>query len=1560
MKCKYLLTILLLTLPVSTAFAEGPLYVNSEKVFVPGQEATFEIQYAGPKEVEVNTFAVLDPPGFFLQSSSSRASGGLDISRINIEGTSLRDDLDLAISESEAKEKPKIYGTNYKNLSRKSSFRFVKTEKIKLAGKEEWNKQTVALPSKDAGLYLVEVVDENRVAYTTVSVSKIALITKRTTDETLFFVADRESGEPVKGAKVLLVIFIGCKVRQVTVVATDESGIAVVKVPYAPSLLAAAARDADFTIADSQYHPAQAAGLKCYAYTERPVYRPAEKIYFKGIIRQFEDGKYSLPQIDRVSYEILDASGASVAKGECALTRFFTFSGEALVSAEPRLGTWKLVITVGEKKFASEFSVQEYRKPEFKVTVMPGKSHYLTGDEITATVTGEYFFGGPVSGGKVQYSVKRCRFERSLWERAEFDWYFSEEEFRAFEAAEVAHGKGVLDAEGKFTLKLPADKLDYNYTCTISATVTDKSGIPVSGAASVKVTTAEFSLDIKTDKFLYKLEDSVRITVKAVNFAGEPVSTKVKLTTRIIGENDQILAPAEYELQTDQKGEAEQLIGAGQRGKIEIEATCADSKGNKVTATKTAWVTEGVADLSYSGDWIEIIPDKKSYSIGETARILVLAPMKTSFRLITVEGDRILKYEVLPALTGNSTVIELPIKEEYSPNFFFCVSIFYKNQLLTAQKVIIVPPKNRFINVKISSSKDSYRPREEGEVSITTTDNSGKPVSVELSLSCVDESLYYISPELAPGIREFFYPLKRNNVGSCSSLLFHSFSRAEVTARLPAPPKKEGPSVQFGEEEEESGVTGGAPSAEGAPPGRGEPQTLSARRALGAESERDSAEDMPEARQEMYRKMVATAVARLAPAEMRKEFATTILWQPHIVTDQNGFATLKLKYADNLANWRFTARAISTDSCVGDSTSFTKTRKNVVARLALPRFLRERDILDVVVIGHNYLGYEKQMTLQLSASGVEVERRPEFTGLVKNQDSIDATWNVRANRPQEATFSASALTDTESDALEIKIPVLPHGIVKTVSHNGILEDGEEEFVLNLPESAIPESAQLQIVLSPSIQTAIVQALKYLIEYPHGCTEQTMSRFLPAVIALKTLRDLGLRAQAYEAQLPSVMLAGLERLYRLQHSDGGWGWWEQDVSHPFMTGYVVYGLATAQEADVAVDGRALALGISQLRRFALDKSLDFTTRAYVLFALSAARQDVSKLTDEVFDSPSRLTADPYTQALLLYVLARAQRPEDVKVLEKELLAKVQRPAQGQALWGEGKTPRWQSDSVETTAFCIKGLLAAGSQAPEVKQAVTYLLSQRGGDRWKSTLDTSCAVFALSDYLISVKAAAEVKGKIAASVRGEPLAEIEVNSDNLISDSFSILCDWKSLAVGENTVKLAASGKISLSYSASISYFTKEEPVSAASSGFAVKRDYYSLAKVKEGDEFVYKPSPLAEAKKGDLIMVETTVTSEKDHEFFILTDNLPAGAECVVPDEALKVSGVKTRFEPTHREFHDEKVVFFATNLSKGEKTFRYFFTLTNTGVFHAMPAVAELMYFPQISGNSDEKVITVR
>ena len=104
---------------------------------------------------------------------------------------------------------------------------------------------------------------------------------------------------------------------------------------------------------------------------------------------------------------------------------------------------------------------------------------------------------------------------------------------------------------------------------------------------------------------------------------------------------------------------------------------------------------------------------------------------------------------------------------------------------------------------------------------------------------------------------------------------------------------------------------------------------------------------------------------------------------------------------------------------------------------------------------------------------------------------------------------------------------------------------------------------------------MVNALDYLADYPYGCTEQTLSRFVPAVITAKVLQQLGIRKPDLEKKLPDMIRAGLDRLEDFQHGDGGWGWWKEGESDLYMTAYVVQGLAQALEADAPVKRETIA-------------------------------------------------------------------------------------------------------------------------------------------------------------------------------------------------------------------------------------------------------------------------------------------------------------------------------------------------------------------------------------------------
>ena len=136
-----------------------------------------------------------------------------------------------------------------------------------------------------------------------------------------------------------------------------------------------------------------------------------------------------------------------------------------------------------------------------------------------------------------------------------------------------------------------------------------------------------------------------------------------------------------------------------------------------------------------------------------------------------------------------------------------------------------------------------------------------------------------------------------------------------------------------------------------------------------------------------------------------------------------------------------------------------------------------------------------------------------------------------------------ALTDESSDAMELKVPILPHGSSKWMARTGFIK-GEVVETLTVPEDAIAQASELVVVLSPSHASMVLDALDYLADYPYGCVEQTMSRFLPTVITAGTLQTLGIEKPELTKELPLMVAKGLQRLYNFQQTDGGWGWWKR--------------------------------------------------------------------------------------------------------------------------------------------------------------------------------------------------------------------------------------------------------------------------------------------------------------------------------------------------------------------------------------------------------------------------------
>jgi hypothetical protein len=335
--------------------------------------------------------------------------------------------------------------------------------------------------------------------------------------------------------------------------------------------------------------------------------------------------------------------------------------------------------------------------------------------------------------------------------------------------------------------------------------------------------------------------------------------------------------------------------------------------------------------------------------------------------------------------------------------------------------------------------------------------------------------------------------------------------------------------------------------------------------------------------------------APMVEPTVRTKFADTALWVGALTTDKDGTAEVSLDMPENLTTWRIKVWGMGHGTKVGQGFADVVTRKDLIIRLEAPRFFVQTDEVVLSAVVHNYLKTKKDVRVQLEvdartlklldkgsgtppydgpAGGGNIESNTKGVTIEPNSEArVD--WHVRVLDEGEALVRMKALTDEESDAMEQKFPCYIHGMLKTDSFSGAIRPKDESgrFTVTVPKDRRPKESRLEVRYSPTLAGAMVDALPYLVDYPYGCTEQTLNRFLPSVITQKVLLDMKLdladiqkkrtnlnvqeigddahRATQWKRldrnpvfdqdEVRRMVKDGVERLTEMQCSDGGWGW-----------------------------------------------------------------------------------------------------------------------------------------------------------------------------------------------------------------------------------------------------------------------------------------------------------------------------------------------------------------------------------------------------------------------------------
>lgn len=1400
-------------------------------------------------------------------------------------------------------------------------------------------------------------------------VSSANVTTKWTEEELLVWVVDMKTGEPLAGLPLQV---LGRSGSVIATGRTDTDGVARIEVPGPPdgnyssgyyvsgeatgrTVLAGTTWDSGISPWSFDgdilfdFAPPKLAG---YLYTDRPIYRPGETVHIKGVVREDDDARYSLPAEAALSLWVRDAQWRLIESRAVNPSDMGTFDAGLALSPEAATGMYSAQLVEGSPPPETypptiaevPFRVAEFRKPEFEVSVSTDRDSYVNGDTIKGTVSAELFFGAPLADAGVEWQVTAQPhfFQPDDYPGYSFSDYtphYDLSDGPFYESQQYLRGEGTgrTDPQGRLTFTLPADVSSdpVSQTFTVEATVTDQSGQSVAAFTAVPVHEGEFYLGMKPEACVVSAGDEAKVSLVSLDPDGRTVAD-VPVTVSVYqrkwhtvrerdpeGEQRYRSEPEDALVQTidtvtGADGTANVSFRPTKSGQYYVLAEARDGAGNAVKSSAFVWVSsyEYASWRIGNDDVIELVADRDEYSPGDTAKVLVAAPFEASRGLVTQERGRLMRYELRDFAT-NSDILEVPITSDHIPNVYLGVTLFKPPtpdnpmpQVKFGLVELRVSSEQKKLNITIEPDRDKVEPRDTVTYRIRTADSEGTGVPAELSLALVDKSVLSLQDDLARPALEAFWHKRPLSVLTGSSFAV-SIDRANELAV----------------NRQQGGGKGGSG-------GGGGPGDLT-----------------------------------------RAFFPNTAHWEPALRTDKEGRATVEVRLPDSLTTWHLTARGVTADTRAGEAANEIVTSKDLIIRPVVPRFLVADDHAFLGAILHNFTDSALDVDVSLRARGLDIESSQTQSVTVAPGGDALVRWGTRARSGRDSvslTFEAEA--DGLSDSVRLSLPLYGFLTPETVATAGEVWNEASEAV-GVPYYVRPDAGELTVSVSPSLAAGVNTAIDYLKDYPWECTELTVSRLVSVLALRRAIDDLGLTDVNDPAtNVDALVQRSLQRLYSQQHDDGGWGWWIGDDSDPAITAYVLIGLAEAKRAGFEVDWQVEQDAVTYLTG-ELDRprdvlAPDFDLRAYILYAL--ARDENGHLGRSFAVAEQRATLSNTAKAWVALAIKLSGGARDDPRLTS-LLDDLQTAAIPSATgnhWEEAEyNPDIFGNSVLTTAQVLQAFTEFRPEHPLVDGTLRWLMVARKEGHWESPHDTAVALLAITDFMIARKDV-QAPFDYRVDLNGEPELEGSAEAGRVHQEDSVVIEMEELLKDALNELKITrtpatAAGR--LYYTAHLRYFTPAENVEAANHGIGVSHQYFR----PDIDE----ETPVTEVRLGDVVKVKVTLVAESDLNFLVLEDYLPAGLEPIdtslkttppefrrrLYEEQEKSYQISKRYSPFgHTDVRDNRVALFARFVPKGVYEYTYFAQATTPGEFNLPPATAYEQYFPEVWGRSDGGVFAVR
>ncbi len=1069
----------------------------------------------------------------------------------------------------------------------------------------------IAVPVERAGAWLVTATLPGGAKSRIVAWLNDTVLLKRPVGgASQWWVADAATGAPVPGARI---DFFGYRIEQINRKlplgrrykiltkafqrTTDADGRTMLpedKENRRHSWLAIAKKDGRRAffgfdrLSWQSFEPSSLDRAVAFGASDRPLYRAGDTVHLKFWLRKtaYEFNGKSAHQGTKCRIIVRDGTGQETLRREGL--RLDEWGGVEISFAIPedaRLGQWRASLDPapdGLPGGSCAFRVEEFRKPEYEVTVDAPEKPVRLGDAFEATVRADYFHGAPVTNATVKVKVLRQSLGERWFPVWDWDWLYGPGAWWPMSRAEWCPGweswhcivppppwwgggrwmpdelvlEKTLPIGPDGTARVRVDTalakqihgdLDARYR--IEAEVVDASRRSEHGSGTVTAARKPFEVVVWLDRGWARPGETATATWSAATLDGTPVKRAtgtLELFTLTSGADGKVAEKPvrQWKIATDDEGRGTVRFDLPDEGQYRLAAKLTPAAGGDAVEGATVFGVHG-AKKKGGKAWrfgpLEIVADKLSYRPGETARLRVQSdrPDASVWLFLRAEGRGTVGAKRIDLIDG-SAEFDLPLTLADMPNIFVEGVTVHGGRTHTAVRQILMPPESRVLNVDIDAPR-KVKPREKSRLRVRVTDAEGKPFSGTAVLTVYDKALdAIVGGTNVPDIAKHFWSWRRYYAAGGVS---DSLSRLRSTNLLKRGEESMRRLGRFGDNTVTRGIRMGMiDSGGGGGFGMGsEGVSMDASAAYSMNAVPLVAKEMSEP--------LSLGMAQPSGANIvvRKDFADLVKWSGEIEVGPDGTAEIPVDFPDNLTTWKVRVWVLGAGTRVGQGTAEIVASKDLLVRMETPRFLVETDEALFSAIVHNYLDVAKKVEVSLEIPGGLLERidregaqlhmegaprhmeggrpRPPTDEATAQKVIIPAggearvEWRVRALREGTATVRMIARAGADSDAMERTLPVLVHGMLRQDAWSRVIDPAAAETKIDfaVPEKRRPAQTKLTVRFSPSVAGAVIDAIPYLADYPHGCTEQTLNRFVPAVIARKMLGDLGIDLAALRAK-----------------------------------------------------------------------------------------------------------------------------------------------------------------------------------------------------------------------------------------------------------------------------------------------------------------------------------------------------------------------------------------------------------------------------------------------------------